>query len=40
LFGDPGDDAMNGGTGIDFCNGGPHNTGDTAVNCETVTNVP
>jgi len=34
------DDSLDGGTGTDFCDGGPHVTGDTAVSCETIYNVP
>ena len=34
------DDSLDGGTGTDFCDGGPHVTGDIAVRCETIYNVP
>jgi Ca2+-binding RTX toxin-like protein len=40
LLGGYGDDAMDGGPNTDTCDGGPHTTGDTAVNCETVSGVP
>jgi Ca2+-binding RTX toxin-like protein len=40
LKGGTGDDAMDGGPGTDTCDGGPHVVGDSAVNCETVLNVP
>jgi len=31
---------VDGGTETDTCDGGTHVVGDTAVNCETVVNVP
>ncbi len=40
LLGCPGDDALDGGTENDSCDGGPDVVGDTAVNCETVLKVP
>lgn len=40
LTGGAGDDALDGGTGTDTCNGGTHVIGDTAVNCETISNIP
>ncbi|MBI2485509.1 MAG: hypothetical protein HYW01_00825, partial [Deltaproteobacteria bacterium] len=41
LLGDRDDDTLNGGDGNDDeCDGGDHVNGDTATNCETVTNVP
>jgi Ca2+-binding RTX toxin-like protein len=40
LGGNGGDDRLNGGNGTDTCDGGTHVVGDTAINCETVTNVP
>lgn len=41
LSGGRDDDTLNGGGGNDdVCNGGDHINGDTATNCETVTNVP
>jgi len=39
-MGGDGDDNLNGGSGFDFCDGGPHVIGDTAVSCETIYNVP
>jgi uncharacterized repeat protein (TIGR01451 family) len=40
LQGEIGDDTLDGGTETDTCDGGTHVVGDTAINCETVTNVP
>ncbi len=40
LFGGPGDDVLDGGPGSDFCDGRVHDNADTALNCETVINVP
>lgn len=40
IKGDSGDDLMRGGDNADTCNGGTHVTGDTAIDCETVFNVP
>lgn len=44
LFGGRDDDTLNGGVtppqNTDTCDGGAHINGDTATNCETVTNVP
>jgi len=34
------DDSLDGGTGTDFCDGGPHVIADTALRCEKVINVP
>ncbi|HBI24286.1 MAG TPA: hypothetical protein DDX84_08855 [Nitrospiraceae bacterium] len=40
LRGGTGDDTLNGGTKTDTCDGGSHVFGDSAINCETVINVP
>lgn len=40
LNGGFGDDSLDGGINGDVCDGGGHITRDTAVNCETVINVP
>ena len=40
LRGGPEDDALTGGAGTDVCRGGSQVTRDTAVNCETVINIP
>ena len=40
LRGGTGDDTLNGGTKTDTCDGGAHVVGDSAINCETVINVP
>jgi Ca2+-binding RTX toxin-like protein len=40
LFGGEGADRLDGGGGTDQCDGGTPTTGDTAVNCEQVRNVP
>lgn len=44
VFGGPQPDTIDGGAGTDWCNGGTTGSGapesDTAVGCETVTNVP
>jgi cysteine-rich repeat protein len=40
IMGDAGDDFMRGGEKSDTCDGGKHRTGDTAVGCETVFDVP
>jgi len=40
ITGGKGNDTMDGGAGTDDCSGGSHTTGDTAVNCETVSGVP
>jgi hypothetical protein len=39
LLADDGEDILDGGDGEDTCDGGTHVVGDTAVNCETLTNV-
>lgn len=39
LFGRLGNDSLNGGLGTDSCNGGA-DSGDTAINCEGVINLP
>lgn len=40
LIGGDGRDRLDGGAGRDQCDGGPPRQGDTARNCEQVTNVP
>jgi serralysin len=40
LTGGAGDDTLDGGAGTDTCNGGTHVVGDTATNCETISNIP
>jgi uncharacterized repeat protein (TIGR01451 family) len=41
LFGNDGRDELDGGEGQqDQCNGGDPSTGDSAINCEVITNVP
>jgi hypothetical protein len=39
LFGQGGNDTLNGGVGQDQCDGGP-GSGDTATTCEHVSGVP
>ena len=38
LYGEGGDDSLNGGGGNDTCDGGSGT--DTATNCETSVNIP
>jgi Ca2+-binding RTX toxin-like protein len=40
LFGGKGDDVLDGGPGTDTCDGREHDNADTALNCETVIDVP
>jgi hypothetical protein len=40
LFGDAGDDDLDGGDGTDFCGGGLQVAGDSAANCEVVNGLP
>ena len=40
LIGAAGRDALDGGSEQDVCNGGAPRTGDTAVKCGSVKNVP
>jgi hypothetical protein len=40
LVGGAGDDLLDGGGSVDYCNGESHTNADTAVSCELRDNVP